>query len=237
MTDARRQSAVITGAASGIGRACADLLLANGWSVTGWDLDQGDLDIAWEQVDVSSLRAVEEAASAVERLDLLVNCAGIADRAPAAEMTERQWERVIAVDLSGTFYCCRALHGALAAGGGTIVNLASIAGHRSFAGRANYCAAKAGVVALTEVLGQEWAPDGIRVIAVSPGYVMTSMMRAGVERGQIDIEAVHGRTPQQRAASVEEIAGSIVALAGEPFSFMTGTTVIIDGGWVANGGF
>jgi NAD(P)-dependent dehydrogenase (short-subunit alcohol dehydrogenase family) len=152
-------------------------------------------------------------------------------------MRPDQWERVVRVDLSGTFYCCKALHDALVRGHGTIVNTASIAAHRSFPGRANYCAAKAGVVALTEVLGLEWAAEGVRVVAISPGFVSTPMMEAGVAGGHIPQEGMLARIPQKRFASSEEIAAAIVSLASDAFSFMTGATVVVDGGWCANGSF
>jgi NAD(P)-dependent dehydrogenase (short-subunit alcohol dehydrogenase family) len=233
-----KQVAVVTGAASGIGRACAERLVREGWFVVGWDISPGDdPTVNWRRVDVADFASVTAAAAEVPLASLLVNCAGISDRAPAAEMSTDQWDRVIRVDLSGTFYCCRALHDALSRGRGTIVNIASIAAHRSFAGRANYCAAKAGVVALTEVLGLEWAEHGVRVVAVSPGFVASPMLAVGVEAGHIQEEAVLGRTPQARLASSDEIAAVVVSLASSAFAFMTGTTVVVDGGWCANGGF
>jgi NAD(P)-dependent dehydrogenase (short-subunit alcohol dehydrogenase family) len=233
-----QQVAVVTGAASGIGHACAERLVREGWFVVGWDISPGaDPAVNWRRVDVADCASVAAAAADVPLASLLVNCAGISDRAPAAEMSIDQWDRVIRVDLSGTFYCCRALHDALSRGRGTIVNIASIAAHRSFSGRANYCAAKAGVVALTEVLGLEWADHGVRVVAVSPGFVVSPMMALGVEAGHIQEEAVLGRTPQARLASPDEIAAVVVSLAGSAFAFMTGTTVVVDGGWCANGGF
>lgn len=230
--------AVVTGAASGIGAACARLLVSDGWSVIGWDLVPGDsAAVQWRVVDVSDPAAVRAAAGDVPEARLLINSAGIADQASAADMRPDQWSRVLDVDLSGTFFACQALYPALCTGGGTIVNVASIAGHRAFAGRANYCAAKAGVVALTEVLGLEWAADGIRVLAVSPGYVATELVSAGIQAGWISEAAITARTPMARLAAADEIARAIVALAGDAFSFATGTTVIVDGGWCANGGF
>jgi NAD(P)-dependent dehydrogenase (short-subunit alcohol dehydrogenase family) len=232
------ETAVITGAKGGIATALIDRLKRDGWNVVGWDLELGDdPEVSWVEVDVGDVASVRAAAAAVDVAALLVNCAGISDRAPAAEMRPEQWERVVRVDLTGTFYCCQALYPALVRAKGTVVNLASIAAHRSFAGRANYSAAKAGVVALTEVLGLEWAAAGVRVVAVSPGYVATPMMDAGIAAGQIDVEQMLARTPQKRAAAPEEIAAAIVSLAGDAFSFMTGQTVVIDGGWCANGGF
>jgi NAD(P)-dependent dehydrogenase (short-subunit alcohol dehydrogenase family) len=231
-------TAVVTGAASGIGHACVVELAARGWDVVGWDLQAGaDERVAWRKVDVGDYQSVSSAAAEVSTASLLINAAGVSDRAPVAEMTPDQWERVLRVDLTGVFFCCRALFKPLVAGKGTVVNIASIAGHRSFAQRANYCAAKAGVLALTEVLGLEWAAHGVRVVAVSPGFVATPMMVAGIEAGFLDNDQVLARTPQRRLASPEEIARSIIALAGEPFDYLTGTTVVIDGGWCANGGF
>jgi NAD(P)-dependent dehydrogenase (short-subunit alcohol dehydrogenase family) len=230
--------AVITGASGGIGQALVEHLKRDDWMIIGWDLQPGDdPDVTWAEVDVGDVESVRAAAATVPVASLLVNCAGISDRAPAAAMRPEQWERVVRVDLTGTFYCCQALYPALVRGKGTVVNLASIAAHRSFVGRANYCAAKAGVVALTEVLGLEWASEGIRVVAISPGYVATPMMDAGIAAGQIDVELMLGRTPQKRAATPQEIAAAIVALAGSEFAFMTGQTAIVDGGWCANGGF
>jgi NAD(P)-dependent dehydrogenase (short-subunit alcohol dehydrogenase family) len=230
--------AVITGASGGIGQALVQHLKRDDWMIIGWDLQPGDdPDVTWAEVDVGDAESVRAAAATVPVASLLVNCAGISDRAPAADMRPEQWERVVRVDLTGTFYCCQALYPALVRGKGTVVNLASIAAHRSFVGRANYCAAKAGVVALTEVLGLEWASEGIRVVAISPGYVATPMMDAGIAAGQIDVELMLGRTPQKRAATPQEIAAAIVSLAGSDFAFMTGQTAIVDGGWCANGGF
>lgn len=232
------RTAIVTGAASGIGAASATDLLANGWHVIGWDLRPGaDSQVDWRTVDVSDPEQVHAAAASVSVAHLLVNSAGISDRAPAADMHSDQWRRVIDVDLSGTFYCCQALYPALRNGRGTVVNIASIAGHRAFAGRANYCAAKAGVVALTEVLGQEWAPDGIRVLAISPGFVATELVNAGIEAGWISEASIITRTPMGRLANPDEVARAISALTTDAFSFATGTTIIIDGGWCANGGF
>ncbi|CAN5578657.1 SDR family NAD(P)-dependent oxidoreductase [soil metagenome] len=230
--------AVVTGASSGIGAACAERLLSEGWVVHAWDLRPSPSErVRSVLVDVSDPIAVSAAAESPASLDLLVNAAGISDRAPAAEMRTDQWRRVIDVDLSGTFYCCQALYPALRAGRGVIVNVASIVGHRSFAGRINYCAAKAGVVALTEVLGLEWAADEVRVMAVSPGFVATDMVREGIKEGWVSEAAITARTPMRRLATPEEIAALIVALAGDAFSYVTGTTIVADGGWLANGGF
>ena len=197
-----QKRAIITGAGSGIGEACSLELLRRGWHVVGWDIQPGDESrVEWHTVDVTNFDQVTAAARNIEQASLLLNCAGVSDRAPAAEMTPSQWARVIDVDLTGVFFCCRALFTALDRGRGTVVNIASIAAHRAFAQRSNYCAAKAGVVALTEVLGLEWASHNIRVVAVSPGFVATPMMVEGIEAGFLDEESMLSRTPQRRLAS------------------------------------
>jgi NAD(P)-dependent dehydrogenase (short-subunit alcohol dehydrogenase family) len=230
--------AIVTGASSGIGAATARQLLLEGWRVTGWDLVPSPVEgVRSQHVDVADPASVRAAAADVPSLDLLVNAAGISERAPAAEMTVDQWRRVLDVDLSGSFWCAQALHPALREAHGVVVSIASIAAHRSFAGRVNYCVAKAGIVAMTEVLGQEWAKDGIRVLAISPGYVATEMVKAAIAGGWVSEAAVRSRTPMDRLAEPEEIARSIVALASPAFSYATGTTVVVDGGWLAQGGF
>jgi len=230
--------AVITGVSSGIGEATARLLLEQGWTVHGWDISEPRLvGVPWARVDVSDPESVSAAAAQLTAVDLVVNAAGIADRAPAAVMRVEQWRRVIDINLSGTFYCAQALFPALKAARGVVINVASIAGHRAFAGRANYCAAKAAVVMLTQVLAQEWAADAVRVLAISPGFVATEMVVAGIDGGWVSEAAIRGRTPLDRLADPDEIARSIVALSGDGFSYATGAAVLVDGGWTANGGF
>jgi len=120
----------------------------------------------------------------------------------------------------------------LKARGGVVINVASIAGHRAFAGRANHCAAKAGVVMLTQVLAQEWATDGIRVLAVSTGFVATDMVVAGIEGAWVSQDAIRARTPMDRLADPDEIARAIIALAGGSFSYATGAAVSsMTAGW------
>ena len=122
-------------------------------------------------------------------------------------------------------------------GGGIIVSLSSLSGRLGFAGRAPYCAAKAGVIALTQVFAVEWAEYNIRVNAVAPGYINTELVEKNVARGVVDIEGVMRRTPMKRLGSAEEVAAVLVMLASEQMSFVTGETIGIDGGWVANGGW
>lgn len=228
-------TAVITGAASGIGRATASKLLAEGWEVYAWDLNPGDLDgVRWSSIDVGDMAQVRSAAAEVTSCDLLFNAAGIAPNGPAEEMPAEQWAKVIAVDLIGTFYCCQALFAALAKGKGVIINVASTRAYRPAPGRSAYAAAKAGIVMLTQSLGLEWASHGIRVIAIAPGYIRTPLVQQLLDSGGLRSDVILKRTPLGRMAEPEEVAELVLSLSGPAFAFMTATTLTFDGGWLAN---
>lgn len=237
MTEQRH--AVVTGSSSGIGAAVADHLLRDGWTVTGWDRKPGDdTGVDWREVDVSDATAVDAAAAELPDVDLLVNSAGVGAIAASARLRPATWERVIGVNLSGTFYCAQALFPALSAGaGGVVVNMASVMAHRAVPGRAAYCASKAGVVMLTEVLGVEWAAHGVRVVAISPGYVRTPLVAKGFDNGNLDEAAINARTPLGRLAEPAEIADLVSDLASPRFAYLTATTLRFDGGWTADGVF
>ena len=228
--------AVITGAAGGIGGVCAAELGSSGWSVTGLDLRAGnDPAIDWVEVDVRDRNGLGAVSANLGPVDLLVNAAGTADAAPAADMSADQWSAVLDVCLTGTFNACQALHPNLELGGGTVVNIASAAARTAFSNHANYCVAKVGVEMLTKVLAIEWAPE-IRVVGISPGYVDTPLFRRGTPVGS-ERETSHiASTPAARIARPEEIAGIIRALASKEFAFVTGTTLVADGGFTAKGG-
>jgi NAD(P)-dependent dehydrogenase (short-subunit alcohol dehydrogenase family) len=228
-------TAVITGAASGIGHATATRLLADGWDVFGWDLNPGQIDgVRWTSIDVSDIAQVRKAAAEVASCDLLFNAAGIAPNGPAEEMPAEQWAKVISVDLNGTFYCCQALFAALVVGKGVIINVASTRAYRPAPGRSAYAAAKAGVVMLTQSLGLEWAPHGIRVVAIAPGYVRTPLVQELLDNGGLRSDVILDRTPLGRMAEPEEIAELVLSLSSPAFAFMTATTLTFDGGWLAN---
>ncbi|MFF0740140.1 SDR family NAD(P)-dependent oxidoreductase [Streptomyces sp. NPDC004111] len=233
-----QRRAVVTGAASGIGAAVAERLAEAGWAVTGWDREPGTAPgIDWHAVDVRDADAVQAAADAAGETDLLVNSAGVGAIAPSAALRPKTWERVLGVNLSGTFYCAQALFPALSARGGLVVNVASVMAHRAVPGRAAYCASKAGVVMLTEVLGVEWAPQGVRVLAVSPAYVRTPLVEKGFANGNLDEAAIAARTPLGRLATPGEVADLVLDLTGDRYAYMTATTLRFDGGWVADGVF
>jgi meso-butanediol dehydrogenase/(S,S)-butanediol dehydrogenase/diacetyl reductase len=234
--------AVITGAASGIGCATVAAALARGYRVVAADRDEEGLqrefgdDPAVRAVpcDVTDSASVGSAFDAVDgEPSLVVNSAGIPDRTLLTDMSDETWARVLDINLGGTMRVDREALRRMT--GGLVVNVASIAGHRSFAGRAAYSSSKRAVLALTEVAALEGVVRGVRVVAVSPGFVSTAM--ATPVPGFITDDAILGRTPAGRLATPEEIGAAIVALAAPEFAFMTGSALVIDGGWVANGGF
>lgn len=235
MTAPRR--VLVTGAGSGIGQAVAQVFLEQGAEVIGWDLVADPAaGFPMTAVDVRDVDALKRAAEGLERLDVLVTCAGIARRASAIDMRAEDWQAVLQTNLSGAFYSCQAAFPALAASGaGLIVNIASFIAHRSGPGRASYAAAKAGVVAMTEVLALDFAAAQVRAISVSPGYTRTRMVGAAIEAGRLDEQHLLASIPLGRLADPREMAHAIVALTGPAFHYANGTDFVIDGGIMAQG--
>jgi NAD(P)-dependent dehydrogenase (short-subunit alcohol dehydrogenase family) len=236
-------SAFVTGAASGIGRACVQRLLAGGTAVAAVDLDaEGlrDLDVLALAADVTDAAAVERAVARAEAelggLDAVVNVAGITGSPAAAECDVTpvdEWRRVIDVNLTGPFLVCRAaLPGMLARGGGAIVNVASAAGLVAFPGRCAYTASKGGVVQLTRSLAADYAALGIRANAVCPGMVDTPMTRWRLAQPDLHA-AVLTKIPAGRVATAEEVADAVALLAGDRMPYMNGAMLVLDGGWTA----
>ncbi|WP_369052443.1 GolD/DthD family dehydrogenase [Kineococcus terrestris] len=235
--------ALVTGGASGIGSAIAEVFADRGARIVVADLK---LDAAREraeqlgggafavEVDVSSPEsvrtAVEEAVARAGRVDVLVNCAGIVDLAPAEELGERAWERTLAINLSGTFHVSQAVgRHMLAAGGGKIVNMASQAATVALDGHAAYCASKAGVLGLTRVLASEWGGRGITVNAISPTVVLTELGRKAWEGPKG--EAAKAQIPTGRFALPREIAGAALFLASGAADMVNGADLVVDGGY------
>jgi meso-butanediol dehydrogenase/(S,S)-butanediol dehydrogenase/diacetyl reductase len=230
---------VVTGAGSGIGRACVERFRAEGASVEAWDRDpgsSGDERIVRRQVDVASAEAVgATAAAAVEQwggVDVLVNCAGvITPNLVAQEVDPADYQRNFDVNLMGVVHTTRELHGTLAERSGAIVNVASQAALVCLPHQSAYSAIKGAVASLTRSLAIDWASEGLRVNAVAPGFTRTPMAA-----GQMTVEleaAVSRRVPLGRIFEPEEIAASILFLASDLASAITGVVLPVDGGWTA----
>jgi NAD(P)-dependent dehydrogenase (short-subunit alcohol dehydrogenase family) len=235
--------ALVTGAASGIGRACVQRLVAAGTAVAAVDLDTerlGDLDALALAADVADDAAVQAAVARAEAelgpLDAVVNVAGITGSADAAECHVTpvdEWRRVLDVNLTGPFLVCRAaLPGMLERGAGSIVNVASVAGLVAFPGRCAYSASKGGVVALTRSLAADYAARGIRANAVCPGMVDTPMTSWRLEQDDLRA-AVLAKIPAGRVATATEVAEAVALLAGDTLVYMNGAMLVLDGGWTA----
>ncbi len=166
------------------------------------------------------------------RLDSLFSNAGIGEVGSAADLSEEAWDRLIGINLKGVFLCAKhAIPYMKKSGGGSIINNASILGHVGFPGAAAYNAAKGGVVILTKNLALDYAKDRIRVNAVSPGFIRTPMVEKGAVEGMLDkIAAMH---PLGRLGEPIEVANCVLFLASEESSFVTGISLLVDGGYTA----
>ncbi|HEV8462751.1 MAG TPA: SDR family NAD(P)-dependent oxidoreductase [Gaiellaceae bacterium] len=215
--------ALVTGGASGIGAAVVARLRAEGAEVVAADLNGGvRLDVR-DEAQVAPLMA---------DLDILVNAAGIGSTTNAPDTSIEVWDDVLDVNARGTFLCCKhAIPGMIARGGGSIVNVASIAALIGLRNRAAYCAAKGAVVALTRALAVDHVADNIRVNAVAPGTVDSPWVRRLVEEVGESLDQLKARQPMGRLGTPDEIAEAIVYLAGA--EFVTGTILSIDGGVTA----
>ena len=227
---------VVTGGMQGIGAAIAGAFTTRGDRVAVLDVQEG----APYLCDVSDAAQVEATAARIEAElgppDVLVNNAGIAHIAPSETLAEDEWRRSLDVMATGTFLCARAFGSRmLERGEGVIVNISSINATVAFPQRLAYCAAKAAVEMMTKVLAIEWADRGVRVNAVAPGVTRTEMVADAIASGAVDEPMYVGRTPMRRLGRPDEIAAAVVFLASEEASFVTGTTLVVDGGWSAFG--
>jgi len=243
--DMHGKTALVTGGASGIGAAVVALFQELGASVCCADLPHAAERAGAVAVhgDVSSAADVARMTAQARQLlggaiDVLVNCAGIADTyTPTVEQTPSSWQRIVDVDLTGTYLMCQAAGAHMVARRrGAIVNIASIVGLGGFPRRNAYGASKAGVINLTRCLANEWGASGVRVNCVAPGYIRTPMVDRLVTEKKVDIRRVEGRTPLARMGEPVEIARAIAYLASDWSAFVTGATLAVDGGWSAFSG-
>jgi len=237
--------AFITGGSQGIGRAIAQLLHDRGWTVVSGDVAAPpDADAAPAKHVPLDVRDAAAARAAIEhvaiehgRLDLLVNNAGVTNHFPLESLTPEAWAHVIDIDLNGVFNCLQAAGRVmLAGGGGSIVNITSIAGERGAPGRAPYSTAKAAVVGLTRAAAVEWAARGVRVNAVGPGYLDTGIFHEGVRTGKLDPDEVMRRIPADRLGDPADIAEAVAFLASDAAAYITGQVLYVDGGFLADYG-
>lgn len=248
------QSALITGAGSGLGRAAAQILAEAGATVVVTELPDR-LAAAAETVglvtraggratalpldvlDLGSIATcVRDAAAVTGRLDLLVNNAGVAIRKRALDVTEEDWDRVLHVNLKGAFFVAQAAGRIMrdqSPQGGAIVNMASIMGLGGYWDRAAYCTSKAGLIGLTRVLAIEWAELGIRVNAVCPTFVDTPLTRPIFAANPAFSDDILNRTPMRRLATPEEVAAATLYLLSPAAGMTTGHALPVDGGWTA----
>ena len=240
----------VTGASRGLGRAIAEGLLSAGASVAVTARTSRDLEnfVPQKQLEgqevlvlpasVSNSEQVNTAAEQLKkhwgRLDILVNCAGVSPSFKTADQVEDdEWRSVFDVNLTGMFFCSRAAAPLMfSSGGGAIVNISSIHGSVGMPRLAAYSASKGGVDALTRTLALEWAHQGVRVNSVAPGYFKTDMTE-GLRQHDVWSEKLLARIPLGRFGEPSEIVPAVLFLASELAAYITGSTIVVDGGWTS----
>ena len=233
------QVAVVTGGARGIGDAIARRLVADGAQVVVADLlapSDPIPGVRYLACDITDRAAVEAAHASIEaiegRLDVLVNNAGIQRVALTDQFDPDAWRQVVDVHLFGAFnWSSLALRTMKRQRSGSIVTIASVAGIIAIPGRGPYSASKAALMALTRTMAVEVADAGIRVNAVAPGMARTDLVQQGIDDGSIDLDAMMSEIPMRRLAALEDIAKAVCFLASDDASYITGQTLVVDGGW------
>lgn len=221
--------ALVTGAARGIGAAIADALEKEGCAVHRLDLNGTSL-----KVDITDRPSLAAAVKRIGAIDILVNNAGLLARGPFEETTGEQWDRLVAVNLTGVFNCVQAVVPAMRGRrGASIINIASVSAEKGGGAIGNvwYGTTKAGVVAMTRGLGRELGPQGIRVNAIAPGVIETDMVREHLDDAELRGKIL-ARFPLGRFATAQEVAQVALFLASDSASFVTGETIAVDGGFL-----
>ncbi len=244
-SDFADRTAIVTGAGSGIGEACALMLAERGANVVVADVNGDAAKVVADKlgtptlsvvVDVSDPTSCQNMVDVAVRefggVDVAVNNAGIAgEQVPTAEVTVDGWRKVISVNLDGVFYCMKSeLPALVERGAGVIVNMASILGSVGFQNAAAYVSAKHGVVGLTQAAALEYAASGVRVVAVGPGFIDTPLLAAAPAEVLAGLSSLH---PLGRLGTSEEVAELVGFLASDRASNITGSYHLVDGGYVA----
>ena len=229
--------AIVTGGASGIGLAIAERLIKDGLTVAVFDRDECAVGAANYQVDVSDRAQVNDAvaqvASTLGAPTVLVNNAGVDGFKAFLEIELDEWNRLMAVNLTGTFLCCQAvIPHMIEAGWGRIVNISSSSAQGGQQRMTHYVASKAGVIGLTKALALEFGPSGITVNTIPPGFIDTPMLRAAEAKGLLGpgVDAAIATTPVRRAGRPEDIANATAFLVSEEASYITGQVIGVNGG-------
>jgi NAD(P)-dependent dehydrogenase (short-subunit alcohol dehydrogenase family) len=242
--------ALVTGGARGLGKTMATALAEAGATIALAGRSKESCQEAATAIasatgrkarafaaDVTKIAEVEQLANDVDRelgqIDILVNNAGINIRGPIQQLTEADWDAVIDTNLKGPFLCARTIGPRMVARGwGRVINLGSVLGVIALPGRAPYASSKAGIINLTRVLALEWAGTGVTANAICPGAFATEMNRSLLE-DPVKYKEFVAQIPMGRWGELDELMGVVVYLASEASSYMTGTPLFIDGGWIA----
>lgn len=238
------KTALITGAARGIGRALSTAFAENGYSVIlNYNNSKSEAEKLSAELsnkyntecvaikaDVSNPAEVKEMFNQAGAVDVLINNAGVSSQKLFTDITDEDWKTITGVNLDGVFFCCREALGAMISKkSGVIINISSMWGEVGASCEVHYSATKAGVIGLTKALAKEVAPSGIRVNCITPGVIMTDMMRGFDEN---TLNELKEETPLGRLGTPEDIASAAVFLASDKASFITGQTLGVNGGFI-----
>jgi NAD(P)-dependent dehydrogenase (short-subunit alcohol dehydrogenase family) len=241
--------AVITGASRGLGRGLARAMAEKGAIVAAAARNMEELDLLAREIrdsggacevfelDLRSLKSIDACFEKIfqrfGRVDILVNNAGMGNPIPAENVTERDWDWMMDLNLKGTFFCCQAAgRRMLERGAGRIVNISSQASVVAIKGEAVYCSSKAGINMLTKVLAAEWSGRGVTINAVGPTFVRTPGTAERLDDPEF-LAGVMGMLPRGRVATVDDVAGAVIYLSSDASDMVTGTLLLVDGGWTA----
>lgn len=247
--DLKNKVAIVTGSTKGIGRGIVEGLAKAGADVVIVSRNQDDCNQVAKEIkefghdalpvatDVTNLNAIDELVKKVTeyygKIDILVNNAGSVITKKAEDLTEADWDRVLNVDLKGVFFCAQAVgRQMISQKQGKIINLASILGLVGDRQVLPYCVSKGGVIQMTKALALEWAKHKIQVNALCPGYVITPMNEADLNNEKIYNHIIK-KIPMRRLGEIGDMVGAAVFMASNASDYMTGQTLVVDGGWTA----